>query len=248
MIRPLLALMLLSAPTLSSPVQAETALAAVAANFAAAATDLAQAFANETGHEVQLTTGSTGKLYAQITEGAPFDLLLSADAAIPAKLAAQGHGTAFAYAFGVLTLWAPNAAPNTGATDPAAVLTDPGLRHLAIANPDLAPYGAAAKSALMGMGLLDTLTDRIVMGQNIGQTFALVQSGAANAGFIAKSALPADAPGYVWDVTPALYPAIQQDAILLKHGADNAAAQGFLDYLQSDAAHAIIMQYGYGLP
>lgn len=239
MLRPMLALLLLS-----TPAQADTALAAVAANFASAAADLAAAYKLETGHEIQLTTGSTGKLYAQIAEGAPFDLLLSADAAVPAKLQAEGHGTAFAYAYGVLTLWAPKGA----ADDPATLLQSPETLNIAIANPELAPYGAAAKAALDAMGIYDAISGKIVMGQNIGQTFALVETGAAQAGFIARSALANDATGYVWDVTPDLYPAIQQDAILLKHGADNAAAKGFLDYLQSDAAKSVIAQYGYRLP
>ena len=239
MYRPVIALFMLAMPA-----HADSALAAVAANFSAAAQDLATAFKAETGHGIQITTGSTGKLYAQITQGAPFDLMLSADAATPAKLQSEGHGTARPYAFGVLTLWAPI----SQATTPEGVLLSENLRHLAIANPDLAPYGKAAKAALVGMGLFDTVTAKLVMGQNIGQTFALVQSGAAEAGFIAKSALPAEVTGYVWDVTPSLYPPIQQDTILLKNGAENAAAKGFLDYLSSATARSIIAKYGYGLP
>lgn len=239
MLRPVLALLMLT-----TPAQAESALAAVAANFAGVAEILATRFNADTGHEVALTTGSTGKLYAQIGQGAPFDLLLSADADIPARLQAEGHGTAFTYAYGTLTLWAPKGQ----ATDPKELLLDAATLNIAIANPDLAPYGAAAKTALEGMGIYDQLTPKIVMGQNIGQTFALVDTGAASAGFVAKSAIPANSAGYVWDVSPDLYPAIRQDAILLQHGADNAAAAGFLDYLQSDAARAIIADYGYGLP
>jgi molybdate transport system substrate-binding protein len=229
---------------LANPAHADTALAAVAANFAGAAAALAADFQAQSGHDITLTTGSTGKLYAQIIAGAPFDLLLSADAAIPAKLQAGGHGVAFPYAFGVLTLWAPN----SPTIDAKTLLQGPETRHIAIANPDLAPYGAAAKAALEGMGLYPQLADKIVMGQNIGQTFALVGSGAADAGFIAKSALAADAPGVVWDVPAHLYPPIRQDAVLLTHGADNAAATGFIAYLQSAPARAIIAQFGYGLP
>ncbi|QCO55057.1 molybdate ABC transporter substrate-binding protein [Pseudorhodobacter turbinis] len=239
MYRPTLALLLLAAPA-----NADTALAAVAANFASAATELATGFTAQTGHEVQITTGSTGKLYAQITAGAPFDLMLSADAATPARLQAEGHGTAAPYAIGVLTLWAPDMPKDS---TPRALL-DASIRHIAIANPDLAPYGAAAKSALTKMRLFDAITDKIVMGQNIGQTFALVQSGAAEAGFIARSALAGNVTGYAWDVSPDLYPTIRQDAILLAHGKDNAAAQGFLEYLASDAARDVIARYGYDLP
>lgn len=239
MYRPLVALLFLGAPA-----HAETALAAVAANFATAAQDLATAFRADTGHDIQLTTGSTGKLYAQITEGAPFDLLLSADAAVPAKLEAEGHGKAVTYAFGVLTLWAPKAAT----ADAAALLQAGETRHVTIANPDLAPYGAAARAALQRMGLYDSIAGKIVMGQNIGQTFALVESGAAEVGFVAGSALGADAPGLVWPVAPELYDPIQQDALVLQHGAGNAAALGFVAYLQSPAARAIIQGYGYRVP
>ncbi|SEN02332.1 molybdate transport system substrate-binding protein [Pseudorhodobacter antarcticus] len=238
------ALLLLASPVFGQPANADTALAAVAANFAGAATALAADFKTRSGHDITLTTGSTGKLYAQIIAGAPFDVLLSADAAIPAQLQAAGHGLAFPYAYGVLTLWAPNRTT----TDATTLLQSTETRHIAIANPDLAPYGAAAKAALTAMGIYDKIADKIVMGQNIGQAFALTSSGAADAGFIAKSALPADATGFIWDVPPALYPPIQQDAILLTYGADNAAAKGFLDYLQSPNAHAIIAQFGYGLP
>ncbi|WP_157056605.1 molybdate ABC transporter substrate-binding protein [Pseudorhodobacter aquimaris] len=240
MYRPTLALLLLAAPA-----QADTALAAVAANFAEAAAELADGFNAQSGHEVQITTGSTGKLYAQISQGAPFDLLLSADAATPARLAAEGHGTAAPYAFGVLTLWAPEMLADMTAED---LLVDQNIRHIAIANPDLAPYGAAAKSALEAMGLFEAVNDKIVMGQNIGQSFALVQSGAADAGFVARSALAGEVTGYIWDVSPDLYTAIRQDAILLAHGKENAAAQGFLEYLTSDAARDVIARYGYGLP
>jgi molybdate transport system substrate-binding protein len=228
----------------TAPAQADTALAAVAANFAGAANALAADFTIRSGHDIQLTTGSTGKLYAQITQGAPFDLLLSADAAIPAKLQTEGHGAAFPYAYGVLTLWAPN----SDATDAKTLLQDPKTRHIAIANPDLAPYGQAAKAALDAMGIYAEISDKIVMGQNIGQAFALVGAGAADAGFIAKSALPGAVQGFVWDVPAALHPPIRQDAILLKHGADNAAAIGFLVYLKTAQARAIITQFGYTLP
>lgn len=227
------------------PAQAETAVAAVAANFVGTATALANQFQAETGHVLELTTGSTGKLYAQISQGAPFDLMLSADAATPARLHAEGHGMPQPYAVGILTLWAPNLPADS---DPTVTLQDPSVRHIAIANPDLAPYGLATVAALNAMGLYDAIAEKIVMGQNIGQTFAMVDSGAAEAGFIARSALPDDAKGYVWDVTPSLYPAIRQDAIVLQHGADNPAATAFLHYLTSPAAHDIITQFGYGLP
>jgi molybdate transport system substrate-binding protein len=227
------------------PAQAETALAAVAANFAQTAALLAEQFQSETGHQITITTGSTGKLYAQITQGAPFDLLLSADAATPLRLHADGHGTPQPYAVGILTLWAPQM---PAATDAIAMLQSPDIRHIALANPELAPYGQATIAALNAMVVYDAIAGKIVMGQNIGQTFAMVQSGAAEAGFIARSALPAAPQGYVWDVAPNLYDPIQQDAILLQHGADNPAATGFLTFLKTPQAAQIITQNGYGLP
>ncbi|RUS60538.1 molybdate ABC transporter substrate-binding protein [Pseudorhodobacter sp. E13] len=232
-------------PAQPTPARAETALVAVAANFAGVAEALAADYSAQSGHALQLTTGATGKLYAQIVAGAPFDLMLSADAATPARLHAEGHGAPQPYAYGVLTFWAPGVAADT---DAQALLRGDSLRHIAIANPDLAPYGAAARAALQALGLEAALSGKIVMGQNIGQTFALVQSGAAEAGFIARSALGPEAKGLIWDVPPTLYPAIQQDALLLQHGAANPAAIGFLAYLTTAEARDRIAASGYGVP
>ncbi|WP_022704771.1 molybdate ABC transporter substrate-binding protein [Pseudorhodobacter ferrugineus] len=237
-------LICLALPLQAKTAQAETALAAVAANFADAAQTLATQFQAETGHSIEITTGSTGKLYAQITQGAPYDLLLSADAATPARLYSDGHGRPQPYAIGILTLWAPNMPINT---DPTVTLQSDQIRHIAIANPDLAPYGQAAMQALTAMGLEGAIADKIVMGQNIGQTFALVDSGAAEAGLVARSALT-NPKGYVWDVPANLYPPIQQHAILLTHGANNPAATAFLAYLTTPQARAIIANSGYALP
>ena len=149
---------------------ADEALVAVAANFAAAADTLKAEFERTTGHTLVVTTGSTGKLYAQIVAGAPFEVLLSADAKTPLRLEEEGHavaGTRFTYATGKLTLWSADA-DRIGA-DGKAVLGDPALRFVAIANPDLAPYGVAARELLMAMGMWEQLQSKIVMGQNIGQ-------------------------------------------------------------------------------
>ncbi len=230
---------------------ADTVLVAAAANFAGAAEAIAAEFSQSSGHRVVITTGATGKLYAQIVEGAPFDVLLSADSATPARLQAEGLavvGAGFTYAVGGLTLWSADAG-RIGA-DPKAALTDPDLRFVAIANPDLAPYGLAAREALQGMGLWDGLQGRIVQGQNIGQVFGLVQTGAAELGLVARSAL--DAPGAEfggsrWDVPQALFAPLRQDAALLSAGADNPAAVAFMAYLAGDDARAVIDTYGYGL-
>lgn len=231
-------------------VRAETALAAVAANFAETAQALLPLFRAATGHDVTLTTGSTGKLHAQIAAGAPFELLLSADAATPAALMAEGHavpGSAFTYATGRLALW--SADPGRIGPEGRAALADPNLRFVAIANPDLAPYGVAAREALQGLGLWETLQPRIVMGQNIGQVRAMVASGAAELGLVALSAILSPRAGTMgsrWDVPEALHAPIRQDAVLLVRGADNPAARAFLDFLASPQAAAVIARFGYG--
>lgn len=240
------ALMALAAPARAG----ERVLVAVAANFAEAAEALAPGFEAETGHDLALAVGSTGKLYAQIAAGAPFDVLLAADRARPARAEAEGlavPGTRFTYATGRLTLWSPDPA-RIGPDGPAA-LTAPDAAHIALANPDLAPYGAAAAEALAALGLTAALEDRIVMGQNIGQTFALVATGNAELGFVALSSVLSPRlaeKGSRWDVPADLYAPIRQDAVLLRHGADNQGARAFLAYLQSDAARPLLARFGYG--
>lgn len=228
---------------------AETALVAVAANFAEAAEALAGPFRAASGHDLELTTGSTGKLYAQIGEGAPFDILLSADDATPARLIEEGNavaGSSFTYAIGKLTLWSSDPA-RIGADGPAA-LEDPSLRFVALANPDLAPYGVAARQVLQSLGLWDALQPKIVMGQNIGQAHSMVSTGAAEVGFVALSAVMsprAPAQGSRWDVPQDLFTPIRQDAVLLNHGAENPAAQAFLDFLRTPEAAVVIEGFGY---
>ncbi|OIP86406.1 MAG: molybdate ABC transporter substrate-binding protein [Rhodobacterales bacterium CG2_30_65_12] len=230
--------------------RADTALAAVAANFAEAAEALAPLFHAATGHDLQITTGSTGKLYAQIGEGAPFDVFLSADAATPERLVAEGkavQGSAFSYAVGRLTLWSAN--PARIGRDGRAALTDEGLRFVAIANPDLAPYGLAAREALQNLGVWQVLQSKIVMGQNIGQTNSMVASGAAELGFVALSAVLSprvQQKGSRWDVPQEMFTPIRQDAVLLAHGADNPAARAFLAFLKGPDAVQVIEAFGYG--
>jgi molybdate transport system substrate-binding protein len=230
--------------------RADEALLAVAANFAGAVEAIGKEFTRDTGHTLQVTTGSTGKLYAQISEGAPFAVLLSADAKTPAKLEEEGNavqGTRFTYAVGKLSLWSADVG-RIGA-DPKAALIAPDTLHVAIANPDLAPYGVAAREALTAMGLWETIQPKIVMGENIGQTFSMVDSGAAQVGFIATSAIEAPgsaAKGSRYDVPQEMFTPIRQDAVLLKAGGGNRAAVAFLDYLKGDKAKAIIASFGYG--
>jgi molybdate transport system substrate-binding protein len=230
---------------------ADETLVAVAANFADAAERLAPAFERVTGHKVVITTGATGKLYTQIKAGAPFQILLSADAAIPARLESEHAavtGTRFTYAVGRLALWSAN--PGQIAADGAETLEKGDFRHLAIANPALAPYGAAAQQTLETLGLTQSLSSKLVMGENIGQTFSMVATGNAELGFVALSAVrnPAkSADGSLWVVPQHMYQPIKQDAVLLTTGKDNAAAKSFLDFLKSAEAHTIIESYGYGL-
>ena len=231
---------------------ADTTLVAVAANFAGAAEAVSAAFHDETGHDAQITTGSTGKLYAQITEGAPFEVLLSADAKTPEKLMGDGLAVAnssFTYAIGGLTLLSVD--KDLIGADAKASLASDKIRFLAIANPDLAPYGVAAKEALTNLGLWDAVQPKIVLGQNIGQVFALANTGAADAAFVATSALVGpDAPvtGSRLDVPQDLFTPIRQDAVLLNAGKDNVAAVAFLAFLKSDQAKEIINAFGYHLP
>ena len=233
----------------AGPTRADEALVAVAANFAGAVEAITAEFSKDTGHSVQITTGATGKLYAQISEGAPFAILLSADAKTPAKLEEEGmavSGSRFTYAIGRLSLWSPDLA-RIG-QDPRAALTASDTLYVAIANPELAPYGVAAREALTAMGLWDTIQPKVVMGQNIGQTFSLADTGAAQMGFVATSAVqgPGISPrGSRYDVPQDMFSPIRQDAVLLKAGEGNSAAIAFMDYLESARAKAIIRSFGY---
>jgi molybdate transport system substrate-binding protein len=233
---------------LMSPASADTALIAVAANFADAAKEIESAFEAGGTHQIDITTGATGKLYAQIKEGAPFDALLSADQKTPKKMQDEGlavTGSAFTYAVGKLALYSASATllkNNNG----AKVLVEGDYRHLAIANPELAPYGAAADAVLSSLSLKERVAPRLVTGENIGQTFTMVQSGAAELGFVAYSQiLKEGAAGSFWLAPQSLYPAIKQDAVLLAHGADNEAAKAFLAFLKTETALAIMKTHGY---
>lgn len=236
------ALALLAA--LPVPAFAETALVAVATNFVKPAEKLAADYKTASGNEISVSGGATGKLYAQIGEGAPFDALLSADAKTPAKLVSDGNavGEPFTYATGTLVLWSSDA--KLDLSDPKAALA--AATHVTVANPDVAPYGKAAMETLDMLGAPEAVMGKIVAGENIGQTQTMVASGAATLGFVAASGLASGEVGGVrWDVPGNMHAPIMQDAVLLKHGEANAAAKGFLDYLKSDAAKAVIKDFGY---
>lgn len=237
------------------PARADTVRAAVAANFASAAEALAEGFEAASGHEVVLSFGATGVLYTQIAQGAPFDVFLAADDRRPAQAVDAGYavaGSVFTYAVGDLVLYGPG----LDLSDGAAVLARGDFRHLAIADPGTAPYGAAAVATLAALGLTDAVAGKLVTGQNITQTLQFVASGSAELGFVALSqaiglertqadaSLPNREPN-VWIVPAGLHPPIRQNAVLLRHGATNAGARGFLDYLRGEAAARIIRSQGY---
>ena len=221
---------------------------AVAANFAAPMQKIAASFAKDTGHKAVLSFGATGKFYAQIRNGAPFAVLLAADDETPARLVKDGLGMAgsnFTYALGQLALWS---------TQPGLVDAQGAVLHtalpgkLAVADPKLAPYGAAAMQVLGQHGLIDKLHPALVTGENIGQTFQFVKTGNAALGFVALSQVMVDgkiASGSAWVVPAALHEPIRQDAVLLKAGEHNPAAKALLQYLRSDAARAVMRGYGY---
>jgi molybdate transport system substrate-binding protein len=242
-------LALATALLLVAPVaRAQEVVAAVAANFAAAMARIEPAFEQASGHQLTVVLGSSGKLVAQIQQGAPFDVFLSADVERPAALQTAGLAvpdTRFTYALGRLVLWSPDP---QAFSDGATYLAAGEFLHLAIANPALAPYGAAAQQTLQALDLWPAIQPKIVRAENIGQTYAMVASGAAEAGFVALAQLAADAPGSRWPVPPKLHAPIRQDALLLVRGRDNPAARAFLDYLGSPPARAVITALGYDLP
>jgi molybdate transport system substrate-binding protein len=196
--------------------------------------------------DVQIAYGSSGNFYAQIGNGAPFDVFLSADVAYPRQLAANGLGanSVFAYAVGRLVVWVPAAS----ALDPATALRDPSVKHIAIANPQHAPYGRAAQAALRTLGLYQTVEPKLVLGENIAQTLQFVESGAADAGIVAMSlavAPAARARGRYWEIPLDAYPRMEQGGIVLK---DSPAARDFRAFLLSAAGRRILKQYGFFVP
>lgn len=223
---------------------AETTHIAVAANFTAVAENLAELFEAESGHEAVLSFGSTGQLYAQITQAAPFDVFLAADLSRPERAIADGfavEGSLFVYAEGRLALYGPGRDLGDGV---AALSHD--FSRLAIADPEAAPYGLAAMETLTALDLLETVTPRLVQGENIAQTLQFVESGNAELGFVAASQVLGK--GDQWLVPATLHGPISQGAVLLDAGADNVAAIAFLDFLKSEAAVAVIETAGYSVP
>jgi molybdate transport system substrate-binding protein len=229
----------------ASAAHADQTNVAVAANFTDAATEIAQAFKERTGHEAILSFGSTGQLYTQITQDAPFEVFLAADDERPRKAEGEGlavPGSRFTYAIGKIVLWSK---------DPDLVQGEATLRRgdftkIAIANPAAAPYGAAAVQAMRALGVYDPLEPKIVQGNNIAQTYQFVETANAELGFVALSQVVSADDGSRWEVPADLYEPIRQDAVLLENGADSEAAKAFVEFLRGPEAAPIIAKYGYG--
>ena len=231
---------------------AQSVTIAVASNFTTTLHDLVTRFEAESGQSVRISSASTGALYAQITNGAPFDVLLAADAERPRLLEASGHGVAgsrFTYAIGSLVLWSRD--PALTGVNCRAQLENLGQQRLAIANPDTAPYGAAARDTLMGLDLWERVQPQLVVGRNIAQSLQFVASGNASLGFIAgNQTLDQRLPRATcsWPVPAELHRAIEQQAILLQRAAKNSVASDFLSFLRDSKARTIIKNSGYAVP
>ena len=220
---------------------------AVAANFTEPAREIARGFEAATGHRAVLSFGSSGQFYAQIANGAPFEVFLSADVERPQKAEAEGlavPGTRFTYATGRLVLWSRT----PGLVKGQATLARGGFERLAIADPRTAPYGLAAVETLRSLGLYDRLSGKLVQGASIAQAYQFASTGAAEVGFVALSQVAKTRGGSRWIVPAHLHSPIAQQAVLLKPGADDPAARAFLAYLKGPQARAVIRRYGYETP
>ncbi|MDF0666622.1 MAG: molybdate ABC transporter substrate-binding protein [Nitrospira sp.] len=231
------------------PAFAEPVLVAVAANFVPPFREVAVEFEKATGHSLKVAAGSSGNFYAQIKNGAPFDVFFSADNERPKKLEEEGFGvkdSRFTYAIGRVVLWSPNADLVKG----HETLRSKNFKRLAMANPKTAPYGVAAMQAMQKLELWESLQSHIVMGENLGQTIGFVESGNAQLGFVALSQVmdpKLKGKGSHWHVPTDLHEPIQQDVILLVKGKDNQAAKALMEFMSGPQAKTIIERYGYEL-
>jgi molybdate transport system substrate-binding protein len=234
-----------------APAFAAEVNAAVASNFSAPMKEIAALFEQQSGDTVKLSFGSTGKFYAQIKSGAPFDVFVAADTATPQHLEDEGltaSGSRFVYALGKLVLW--SAQPGL-VDDKGRVLRNGSYEKLAIADPKLAPYGMAAKQTLEKLAMWNSIRDKLVIGENITQAYQFAATGNAELGFVALSQVMRDgkvSAGSSWLVPADMYKPIRQSAVLLAGAKDKTAARAFLDFLKSGQAAAVIRRYGYALP
>ncbi|MBI4665425.1 MAG: molybdate ABC transporter substrate-binding protein [Nitrospinae bacterium] len=241
---------LLISLSISGTAKAETFNVAVAANFLKPATQIASLYEKSTGHKTVISAGASGKLYAQIANGAPFHVFLSADRAMVEKLMGAGLGeksTAFPYALGRLALYSSTPGFVDGAGD---VLKKGNFAHIAMADSKLAPYGVAARQVMERLGVMERLKPKIVTGESIGQTYQFVSSGAAQLGFVAMSQLKESWPpaGSYWLIPHDMHDPIEQWAVLTSGGKGSPAAKGFLEFVRGPEGRKIIGNFGYGLP
>jgi molybdate transport system substrate-binding protein len=232
-----------------------TVRVAAAADLKFAFEDLTKAFRTKHADIVVLSTyGASGEFFAQLSNGAPFDLFLSADVTYPRKLIEQGQGvkdSEFIYAIGHLVVWLPKASTLDLDKRGLAALADPAVRKIAIANPRHAPYGRAAEAALKHTGVYEQIKDRLVFGENVAQAAQFAESGAADVGLIALSlalAPPLRDRGRHWDVPADAYPRLEQGGVILKGAKDMAAAQALRDFLTSDEGRAVLDKFGFRRP
>lgn len=240
----------LCALVLAATAHADEVQVAVAANFTAPMQRIAAEFEKDTGHKALLVFGATGKFYAQISNGAPFEVFLSADDETPARLEKElltAPATRFTYAIGKLVLWS---AKDGYVDDQGDVLKKSDFKHLALANPKTAPYGAAAIEVMKKLGVQESVQPRVVQGENISQTHQFVATGNAELGFVALSQVFKNGrvtSGSAWIVPAKLYAPIRQDAVVLAKGRNKPAAGALVKYLKTDKARGIIKSYGYEL-
>lgn len=238
--------------SINSP-QAATTLVAVAADFTKPMTEIAAEFQKVTGHEAKLSFGSSGKAFAQIQSGAPFEVYLSASEKYPVELEKAGlvvPGSRFVYAIGKLVLW--SATPGY-VDDKGEILKTGNFKHIALADPTHAPYGVVAEQVMTSVGVLDKLRPLFVMGENISQTFQFVTTGNAELGFVALAQVIDLQTGKIgsgsgWLIPDELHGPFNQTAVLLQTGAENPAALALMDFLKSPTARAVIKKYGFGSP
>ncbi len=239
------------AVTVITPASAEKVSVAVAANFTATAKDLAQAFTINTGHEVVLSFGSTGKLFTQIIHGAPFEVFLAADRERPKRAEQEGltvEGSRFTYAQGKIVLWSrdPNRLnPEGTSLEQSSAIESDAITRLAIANPKTAPYGRAALETLTKLGVYESVKDKIVQGENIAQTYQFAYTGNVELAIVSLAQAELNTGGSHWVVPQELYAPLDQQAVLLKKGAANNAAIAFISFLTSNEAAVIIRKFGY---
>lgn len=245
---------LLTCITALSTVAAGQITAAAAADLNAALTEIAAKYRKATGHTVQLAFGSSGNLFNQVQNGAPFDVFFSADLDYPQKLVGAGvaePSSLYRYAVGRLVLWIPASSPLDVEHREMNALLDPSVKKIAIANPQHAPYGRAAVAALKHFGLYDKVADRLVLGENVSQAAQFVESGNAQAGIVALSHALAPAmkdKGRYWEIPAEAHPALEQGVVILSHSPNKKEAAAFLEYLKTAESVAVLRGYGFSVP